>query len=452
VAGLGARGHAVPALARSPEKVALVRSLGAEPVEISLFDPAALAGVVAGHDAVVNLATKIPTGREALTPAGWSENDRIRTEGAANLAAAAIAAGAQVYVQESIAFLYGDHGSEVVDAESTPIVPSPFSDAVHAAEAAAATVAETGARGVVLRFGMFWSHDSAHTRMFLGAARRGLLLDGGRGDGYFPMIDADDAADAVVAAVERAPSGVYDVVAESRPRREVAAALATAVGRRRVRRPPVPGLRRQAPHLTWSQRVRGHAFTDATGWRPAAADDVAIVAKVARDARVEPSMRRGARLLLWYLALGGTAVGTWALFAPRSFYDDFPFGRGWVAADGPYNEHLVRDVGAFNLALLVATLVALGTSHRVTGRAAAAGWFVYSLPHAVYHSFHLHGLGTADQVGVMLSVWAIPLVALAAWRKLANRRQIPASQPGTGRQLEHGAGVPGELASVPPSR
>ena len=34
------------------------------------------------------------------------------------------------------------------------------------------------------------------------------------------------------------------------------------------------------------------------------------------------------------------------------FYDDFPgLGRSWVAADGPYNEHLVRDVGALNLAL-----------------------------------------------------------------------------------------------------
>ena len=42
---------------------------------------------------------------------------------------------------------------------------------------------------------------------------------------------------------------------------------------------------------------------------------------------------------------------------PRSFYDDFPLGRGWIAASGgAYNEHLVRDVGALFLALAIASL------------------------------------------------------------------------------------------------
>ena len=45
--------------------------------------------------------------------------------------------------------------------------------------------------------------------------------------------------------------------------------------------------------------------------------------------------------------------------SPQSFYDDFPgLGRAWVSVDGPYNEHLVRDVGALNLALLVLFVVA----------------------------------------------------------------------------------------------
>ena len=36
-------------------------------------------------------------------------------------------------------------------------------------------------------------------------------------------------------------------------------------------------------------------------------------------------------------ALGAIQVvdGIWALFAPSSFYGDFPFGRGWVAALPP---------------------------------------------------------------------------------------------------------------------
>ncbi|HTO00773.1 MAG TPA: hypothetical protein VL068_08885, partial [Microthrixaceae bacterium] len=68
------------------------------------------------------------------------------------------------------------------------------------------------------------------------------------------------------------------------------------------------------------------------------------------------------RLALGYLALNSLVVGIWAQFAPRSFYDDFPgFGAVWVAVDGPYNEHLVRDVGGLNLALAVVLIAALVT-------------------------------------------------------------------------------------------
>ena len=58
--------------------------------------------------------------------------------------------------------------------------------------------------------------------------------------------------------------------------------------------------------------------------------------------------------MLWILAVSAFALGVQAEFTPRAFYDDFPFGRGWVAMDGRYNEHLIRDFGALNLALVVA--------------------------------------------------------------------------------------------------
>ena len=68
---------------------------------------------------------------------------------------------------------------------------------------------------------------------------------------------------------------------------------------------------------------------------------------------------RAVRVLLIVLGAVALELGVWATFAPRSFYDDFPgLGRAWVAADGPYNEHLVRDFGGLNLALAVLTLVA----------------------------------------------------------------------------------------------
>jgi hypothetical protein len=87
------------------------------------------------------------------------------------------------------------------------------------------------------------------------------------------------------------------------------------------------------------------------------------------------SNRRSARWLAVALVLlAGVAslVGVWAQFFPQSFYTSFPNGRGrWVAVDGPYNEHLVRDVGGLNLALAVVTVVALVHRTAVLVRTAA---------------------------------------------------------------------------------
>ena len=58
------------------------------------------------------------------------------------------------------------------------------------------------------------------------------------------------------------------------------------------------------------------------------------------------------RVALGLLAVSSLVVGVWAGFFPQSFYDSFPgLGRHWVRVDGPYNEHLVRDVGTLNLGL-----------------------------------------------------------------------------------------------------
>ena len=59
------------------------------------------------------------------------------------------------------------------------------------------------------------------------------------------------------------------------------------------------------------------------------------------------------RLILGLLAAVQAPDGFYALLAPRSFYEDFPVGRGWVEALPAYNEHLLRDVGALFLATAV---------------------------------------------------------------------------------------------------
>ena len=55
-------------------------------------------------------------------------------------------------------------------------------------------------------------------------------------------------------------------------------------------------------------------------------------------------MRGLLRVTLVCLALSAAVIAVQGTIAPRSFYDGFPFGRGWVELLPPYNEHLVRDV------------------------------------------------------------------------------------------------------------
>jgi len=128
------------------------------------------------------------------------------------------------------------------------------------------------------------------------------------------------------------------------------------------------------------------------------------------------------RIALALLAVVGLQVGLWAAVAPQSFYDDFPgAGRIWVSVDGPYNQHLVRDVGALNLALAVVAIVAFVTLSRAAVLAAGGAWLAYGVPHLTYHLRHLDPLDTADQVAVPLSLFlSVVLGALVLWTGWRN--------------------------------
>jgi len=108
--------------------------------------------------------------------------------------------------------------------------------------------------------------------------------------------------------------------------------------------------------------------------------------------------------------VGDLLVGIWALAAPRSFYDDFPgAGRHWVSVDGAFNQHLLRDVGALNLALAVVAVAAIVWPGRFA-RLCGAAHLVWTVPHLYYHASHLHMFSTSDAIGNMVSL-GIPVVA-----------------------------------------
>lgn len=140
------------------------------------------------------------------------------------------------------------------------------------------------------------------------------------------------------------------------------------------------------------------------------------------------------RVSLVVLSLTSAILGLWAAVAPRSFYDSFPgFGRQWVAIDGPYNEHLVRDFGNLNLALTVLTVAAAATMVRVLVQAVAVAWLVYSIPHLAYHLHHFDQLDTVDVVGNLVGLGAaivLPVLVLVLSVAATAPAALPVRSPG----------------------
>lgn len=155
-------------------------------------------------------------------------------------------------------------------------------------------------------------------------------------------------------------------------------------------------------------------------------DDPPAAWTVRGDATCHPQVLHGLRyvamarsrlpldhLLIGLIALFMLLAAVQAAFWPQSFADDFPFGRGWLAATGgTYDEHLVRDVGALLLALIVATTWTV--VKRLPSGPIAAAWLVQGVLHFAYHIGHLDGLDTVDQVLLAGSLVAVPVMAGAA--------------------------------------
>lgn len=270
VPALVAAGHEVTAVARGPEKAALVRSMGAVPATVDLFDPRAVKGAVDGHEAVVHLATSIPPMWKAARTSAWATNERLRREASGHLVDAALATGAARFVQESICFPYLDQGDAWIDEDAPVDHVGPFAGSA-VAEAGAARFTADGGTGVVLRFAQFHAPGSHHVRVFNALLRRRINPFLGPPGAYGSWIHAEDAGAAVAAALA-VPAGVYNV-ADDEPltRAEAGRAAAEALGVKPPRILPsavqaaMPG---SAKLLTRSLRVSNAKLKAASDWRP----------------------------------------------------------------------------------------------------------------------------------------------------------------------------------------
>ena len=267
-------GGMVRGFSRSRENTSTLRAIGAEPVEADFFQREILYRAMKDCDAVLHLATKIPSLRRFRSSEAWEDNDRIRRDATRNLVDVALELEVKTLVYPSVCFLYPDSGANWIYSENTTPAPHSMLLSTLEAEEQVRRFAATGRRGVSLRMGAFYGPESAQSQQQLKFARWGFAAAFGVEHAYHSMIWISDAARAVVAALLRAPSGIYDIVDDAPLQNiENLLALAKAVNSCNLRRMPAPALRWMVGAsltelLSRSQRVANQRFKDSTGWAP----------------------------------------------------------------------------------------------------------------------------------------------------------------------------------------
>jgi 2-alkyl-3-oxoalkanoate reductase len=200
------RGHHVRAIVRQPAQAERLQRLGVEALLGDILHPDMLVPATIDCDAALHLATAIPKAGQAPD---WRMNDRIRREGTHNFAGACQTNGVRRYVQQSITFLYGDHGTHLVD-EGAAIQPSPSAQSAVDMES---FVQAARFDWCILRGGLFYGTGTGRDDQWRQAAQAGTLQLPGDGSALISLVHVVDMARAVVMAVERATArSIYNVV------------------------------------------------------------------------------------------------------------------------------------------------------------------------------------------------------------------------------------------------
>jgi nucleoside-diphosphate-sugar epimerase len=200
------RGHHVRVIVRQSAQIERLGRMGVEAVLGDILNHETLVPATKDCDAAFHLATAIPKTGEAQD---WSMNDRIRREGTHNFLVACQRNGVRRYVQQSITFLYGDHGTHIVN-EGVAVQPTPVAQSALHMES---LVQATGFDWCILRGGLFYGTGTGLEDRWRQAAQAGTLRLPGDGTALVSLVHVVDMARALVMAIERgAARSIYNVV------------------------------------------------------------------------------------------------------------------------------------------------------------------------------------------------------------------------------------------------
>ena len=208
-------GYAVTALSRTPQKLNALKQMGATPVLGDVFDRSHLNQLIADAAPNVVIHQLTSLGSQAQDP--FTETNRLRTEGTANLIHAAQRAPVQRFIAQSVAFLSQSPNSELTH-EATPLyldAPPPLTSIVEAVASLEQQVLSlTEMTGVVLRYGHFYGPGTyyANDGAIAAAVRQGHYPIVDQGPGTCSFVQIEDAATATVQAITQGSSGIYTIV------------------------------------------------------------------------------------------------------------------------------------------------------------------------------------------------------------------------------------------------
>jgi nucleoside-diphosphate-sugar epimerase len=175
----------------------MLRDLGVEPEIVDVFNEALLLEIVrkAEPEVVVHQLTDLPP---ALDPAKMAEalvrTDRLREIGTRNLVGAAVAAGVQRMVAQSLAFVYAPGPMPYREDAPLNLDDPVVGETARAVASLEQQVLAAPLTGIALRYGKLYGP--------------GTGFDLPASDG---PLHVDDAADAARRALTRGETGVYNI-------------------------------------------------------------------------------------------------------------------------------------------------------------------------------------------------------------------------------------------------